>query len=73
VKAIFPESSVNPKLADAIAKETGASSDLTLYGDTLGAPGTDGDTYVGMEAHNADAVVRGFTGGAKGCDAATAR
>jgi ABC-type Zn uptake system ZnuABC Zn-binding protein ZnuA len=73
VKAIFPESSVNPKLADAIAKETGASSDLTLYGDTLGPEGSDGDTYLGMEAHNADAVVRGLTGKAKGCDAAPAR
>jgi ABC-type Zn uptake system ZnuABC Zn-binding protein ZnuA len=73
VKAIFPESSVNPKLADAIAKETGASSDLTLYGDTLGPDGSDGDTYLGMEAHNADAVVRGLTGKAKGCDAAPAR
>jgi ABC-type Zn uptake system ZnuABC Zn-binding protein ZnuA len=67
VKAIFPESSVNPKLADAIAKETGASSDLTLYGDTLGDKGSDGATYVGMEQHNADAVVRGFTGKADGC------
>jgi zinc/manganese transport system substrate-binding protein len=73
VKAIFPESSVNPKLAEAIAKETGASSDLTLYGDTLGPDGSDGDTYLGMEAHNADAVVRGLTGKAKGCDAAPAR
>jgi zinc/manganese transport system substrate-binding protein len=73
VKAIFPESSVNPKLAEAIAKETGASSDLTLYGDTLGPDGSDGDTYLGMEAHNADAVVRGLTGKAKGCDAAPTR
>ncbi|WP_051472213.1 metal ABC transporter substrate-binding protein [Patulibacter minatonensis] len=67
VKAIFPESSVNPKLADAIGKETGASSDLTLYGDTLGEQGSDGATYIGMEQHNADAVVRGFTGKADGC------
>ncbi|MEV4420123.1 metal ABC transporter substrate-binding protein [Patulibacter sp. NPDC049589] len=67
VKAIFPESSVNPKLARAIAKETGASSNLALYGDTLGAKGTDGATYLGMERHNADAVVRGFTGGREGC------
>lgn len=67
VGAIFPESSVNPKLADAIAKETGASSDLTLYGDSLGDAGSDGATYLGMERHNADAVVRGLTGKAKGC------
>jgi zinc/manganese transport system substrate-binding protein len=67
VKAIFPESSVNPKLSQAIARETGASSDLTLYGDALGERGSDGATYLGMERHNADAVVRGFTGKAKGC------
>jgi ABC-type Zn uptake system ZnuABC Zn-binding protein ZnuA/ABC-type Mn2+/Zn2+ transport system permease subunit len=67
VKAIFPESSLNPKLAEAIARQTGARSDYTLYGDTLGPPGSDGDTYLGMERHNADAMVRGFTGGARGC------
>lgn len=67
VKAIFPESSINPKLADAIARETGASSDHTLYGDTLGAKGSAGATYLTMEAANADAMVRGFTGGARGC------
>jgi zinc/manganese transport system substrate-binding protein len=70
VRAIFPESSVNPKLADALAKETGVRSDLRLYGDTLGDPGTDGATYLGMERHNADALVRGFTGGARGCGSA---
>ncbi|WCB92207.1 Manganese-binding lipoprotein MntA [Baekduia alba] len=67
VKAIFPESSINPKLADAIARETGASSDLTLYGDTLGAADSAGATYVRMEAANADAIVRGLTGGAQRC------
>jgi zinc/manganese transport system substrate-binding protein len=67
VKAVFPESSINPKLANAIARETGASSDLTLYGDTLGPAGSAGATYLGMEAANADAMVRGFTGGARRC------
>ena len=36
VTAIFPESSLSPKVAEAIARQTGASSDYTLYGDTLG-------------------------------------
>ena len=40
---------------------------LQLYGDTLGPKGSDGETYLGMERHNADAMVRGFTGGARGC------
>jgi zinc/manganese transport system substrate-binding protein len=69
VKAIFPESSVNPKLARAIAKQTGATSDHTLYGDTLGPKGTAGSTYLRMERANADAMVRGFTGGRQGCAA----
>lgn len=67
VKAIFPESSLNPRLAQTIARETGASSVHTLYGDTLGPKGSSGATYLGMEAANADAMVRGFTGGKERC------
>jgi zinc/manganese transport system substrate-binding protein len=67
VHAIFPESSVNAKLAQAIAGETGATAGATLYGDTLGETGSDGATYLAMERHNADAMVRGFTAGRRGC------
>jgi ABC-type Zn uptake system ZnuABC Zn-binding protein ZnuA/ABC-type Mn2+/Zn2+ transport system permease subunit len=67
VEAIFPESSLSPKVADAIAEQTGASSDHTLYGDTLGPSDSDGATYLQMEAANADSMVRGFTGGRRGC------
>jgi zinc/manganese transport system substrate-binding protein len=67
VKAVFPESSVNPKLAEAIAAQTGATADLTLYGDTLGPEGSRGATYLGMEHANADAMAKGFTGGGRGC------
>jgi zinc/manganese transport system substrate-binding protein len=67
VKAIFPESSLSPKVAEAIASQTGASSDYTLYGDTLGPEGSSGATYLTMEAANANAMVRGFTGGRRGC------
>jgi ABC-type Zn uptake system ZnuABC Zn-binding protein ZnuA len=67
VKAVFPESSINPKLAQAIARQTGAVSDLELYGDTLGPKDSAGATYLTMERANADAMVRGFTGGAQRC------
>jgi zinc/manganese transport system substrate-binding protein len=70
VKAIFPESSINPKLATAIARETGASADHTLYGDTLGPADSRGATYLSMMAANADAMVRGFTSDAQGCSIA---
>jgi zinc/manganese transport system substrate-binding protein len=72
VKAIFPESSLSPKLAEAIASQTGASADHTLYGDTLGPEGSSGDTYLSMEAANANSMVEGFTGGQRGCDIAAA-
>jgi zinc/manganese transport system substrate-binding protein len=67
VKAVFLESSVNPKLARAVAKETGVIGNLSLYGDTLGPAGSPGATYLGMEQANADAMARGFTGGTQGC------
>jgi ABC-type Zn uptake system ZnuABC Zn-binding protein ZnuA/ABC-type Mn2+/Zn2+ transport system permease subunit len=68
VKAVFPESSLSANVVEAIADQTGASADYTLYGDSLGPEGSDGDTYLHMEEANADAVVRGFTGGKRGCD-----
>ena len=67
VEAIFPESSLSSKVAEAIADQTGASASYTLYGDTLGPQGSDGATYLRMEAANANAMARGFTGGRRGC------
>jgi zinc/manganese transport system substrate-binding protein len=67
VHAVFPERSLSRKLAQAIARETGASAGYELYGDTLGPAGSDGATYLAMERHNADAMVRGFTAGRQRC------
>jgi ABC-type Zn uptake system ZnuABC Zn-binding protein ZnuA len=67
VRAIFIERSVNPKLGEAVARQTGVIGSLKLYGDTLGAAGSPGATYLGMEKANADAMARGFTGGKRGC------
>jgi zinc/manganese transport system substrate-binding protein len=67
VRAIFPESSLSTKLAHQIARESGARADDTLYGDTLGPKGSAGATYLSMEQANANALTRGFTGGARGC------
>jgi ABC-type Zn uptake system ZnuABC Zn-binding protein ZnuA len=67
VKAVFPESSVNPELAQTLAGRTGAKADYVLYGDSLGPEGSSGDTYLKMEAANADAMVKGFTGERQGC------
>jgi zinc/manganese transport system substrate-binding protein len=67
VRAVFPESSLSAKLAQQIARETGARAGYTLYGDTLGPSGSAGATYLSMERANADAMTRGFTGGGRSC------
>jgi ABC-type Zn uptake system ZnuABC Zn-binding protein ZnuA len=67
VRAIFPEESVSDRVARAVARQTGVSASYRLYGDALGPDGSRGATYLGMEAANADAMVRGFTGGRLGC------
>lgn len=68
VRAIFPESSLSADAVEAVARQTGVSAEHTLYGDTLGPEGSSGETYLGMEEANADAIVRGLTGGRRGCE-----
>lgn len=72
VTAVFPETSLSPKLAEAIAAQTGASADHALYGDTLGEPGSEGATYLGMMAANALAIADGLSGGEVDCEIDTA-
>jgi ABC-type Zn uptake system ZnuABC Zn-binding protein ZnuA len=59
-KAVFSESSLPPKTAEAIGKEAGVkvvAGEDALYGDTLGPEGSDGDTYLKMERHNTKVIV----------------
>jgi ABC-type Zn uptake system ZnuABC Zn-binding protein ZnuA len=67
VKAIFAESSVNPKVEAAIAQETGAKVGPPLWADTLGPEGSDGATYMQSIESNTKALAGGFTGGAVSC------
>ena len=60
VRAIFSESSLPPKTAEAIGREAGVKvveGDNALYGDTLGPAGSPGATYLSMEQHNTDTIV----------------
>jgi ABC-type Zn uptake system ZnuABC Zn-binding protein ZnuA len=45
VKAIFTERSANPRLEEQIAQQAGVRIVSTLYGDSLGPPGSDGVTW----------------------------
>jgi len=57
VKAIFTEPSINPALAQQIAREAGVKVVTGLYGDTLGPAGSGADTVDGMLKHNTDLMV----------------
>ncbi len=52
VPAIFVETSVNPKLIRQIAEDAGVTVGGTLYSDSMGEPGSAGETYVGMMREN---------------------
>lgn len=67
VEAVFPESSVNPDIEKAIAREANAQIGAPLYADSLGPAGSPGATYAGSLAADADALVRGMSGGRVDC------
>jgi ABC-type Zn uptake system ZnuABC Zn-binding protein ZnuA len=68
VKAIYPESSVNPKLEQAVARESGATIGAPLWADTLGPEGSSGATYIDSIAANTKAIVDGLSGGEQRCE-----
>ncbi|WP_327001895.1 metal ABC transporter substrate-binding protein [Dactylosporangium sp. NBC_01737] len=64
-KAVFSESSLPPKTAEAIARQAGVkvvAGEDALYGDTLGPEGSAGDTYLKMMEHNTDTIVKAIGG-----------
>jgi ABC-type Zn uptake system ZnuABC Zn-binding protein ZnuA len=65
VKAIFSETSLPPKTAETIGRETGVKvveGEDALYGDALGPPGSDGDTYLKSVEHNTRTIVSNLSG-----------
>ena len=53
--AIFAENSNNPESVEKVASLAGVRAiigDEALYGDSLGEPGSDGQTYIGSILHN---------------------
>ena len=65
VKAIFSETSLPPRAAETIGREAGVRVVVgadALYGDALGPPGSDGDTYLKMIRHNTATIVENLSG-----------
>lgn len=62
VPAIFAETTINPKQMEQIAKDNGVVIGGTLYSDSIGQEGSDGDSYIKMLKANTDKIVAGLTG-----------
>ncbi len=62
VKAIFTETSLNTKLEKQIAEQAGVKIYSSLYGDSLGEAGSEGETYIKMMQFNTKTIVAGLSG-----------
>lgn len=62
VPAVFVETSVNPRFLMQIALDTNVKIGGTLYSDSLGPPGSAGDTYIKMMVHNVKTITEALGG-----------
>jgi manganese/iron transport system substrate-binding protein len=62
---VFSEATLPPRAAQTIAAEAGVrvvAGEDALYGDALGPPGSDADTYLKMIRHNTATFVANLGG-----------
>uniref|UniRef100_UPI004040BD21 metal ABC transporter substrate-binding protein n=1 Tax=Microcoleus sp. TaxID=44472 RepID=UPI004040BD21 len=63
VPAIFAETTINPQLIRTVAEEAGVKlAAQQLYSDSIGAAGSEGDSYVKMMSANTRAIVEALGG-----------
>ncbi|MGL5082703.1 MAG: metal ABC transporter solute-binding protein, Zn/Mn family [Microcoleaceae cyanobacterium] len=63
VPAIFAETTINPQLIQTVATEAGVKlADQELYSDSIGAPGSRGESYVQMLVANTQTIVEALGG-----------
>jgi manganese/iron transport system substrate-binding protein len=63
VPAIFAETTINPTLIKTVAQESGVKlAPQQLYSDSIGAPGSPGDSYIKMVVANTTAIVEALGG-----------
>ncbi|MBD2260727.1 zinc ABC transporter substrate-binding protein [Pseudanabaena sp. FACHB-2040] len=63
VPTIFAETTINPALIQTVAEEAGINlADDELYSDSIGAPNSNGDSYINMIAANTCAIATALDG-----------
>lgn len=66
VPAIFAETTINPALIQTVAEEAGVKlAEQSLYSDSIGAPGSGGDSYIKMMVANTETIVKALGGQVK--------
>ncbi|MBE9180400.1 zinc ABC transporter substrate-binding protein [Oculatella sp. LEGE 06141] len=63
VPTIFAETTINPRLITTVAEEAGVElSPNPLYSDSIGAPGSEADSYIKMMVANTRSIVESLGG-----------
>ena len=63
IPAIFAETTINPQLINTVAEEAGVTlAPQELYSDSIGAPGSEGDSYLKMLIANTKSIVESLGG-----------
>ncbi|USR93101.1 zinc ABC transporter substrate-binding protein [Phormidium yuhuli AB48] len=63
VPVIFAETTINPQLINTVAEEAGVElAERELFSDSIGAPGSDGDSYIRAIASNTCTITDGLGG-----------
>lgn len=63
VPAIFAETTINSQLIQTVAEEAGVKlAETELYSDSIGVPGSEGDSYTKMMMSNTRAIVEALGG-----------
>ncbi len=63
IPAIFAETTINPQLINTVAEEAGVKlAPQELYSDSIGATGSEGDSYIKMLVANTKSIVESLGG-----------